>query len=60
MMQRFWCRFALYGCIHGAFRSSKTYSIKTQIIDNFSTTTKAGLKQTVLGAKFLIYDPFKN
>lgn len=29
-------------------------------VTDFSTTTKAGLKQTVLGAKFLIYDPFKN
>jgi hypothetical protein len=26
----------------------------------FSSTNKAGLKQTVLGAKYLIYDPFKN
>jgi hypothetical protein len=25
----------------------------------FSSTNKAGLKQTVLGAKYLIYDPFK-
>ncbi|MFT5253701.1 MAG: hypothetical protein ACI87N_002744 [Flavobacteriales bacterium] len=27
---------------------------------NFSSVPKAGLKQTVLGAKYLIYDPFKN
>jgi hypothetical protein len=27
---------------------------------NFSSISKAGLKQTVLGAKYLIYDPFKN
>jgi hypothetical protein len=26
----------------------------------FSTTKKAALKQTILGAKYLIYDPFKN
>ena len=26
----------------------------------FRSTNKAGLKQTVLGAKYLIYDPFKN
>ncbi|MDG2432442.1 transporter [Flavobacterium sp.] len=26
----------------------------------FSSINKAGLKQTVLGAKYLIYDPFKN
>ena len=26
----------------------------------FNNTTKAALKQTVLGAKYLIYDPFKN
>lgn len=26
----------------------------------FSATKKTGLKQTVLGAKYLIYDPFKN
>lgn len=27
---------------------------------NFSSINKAGLKQTVLGAKYLLYDPFKN
>lgn len=26
----------------------------------FSSTNKAGLKQTLLGAKYLLYDPFKN
>lgn len=29
-------------------------------ITDFSSTNKAGLKQTVLGAKYLLYDPFKN
>ncbi|MGL2993569.1 transporter [Flavobacterium sp. TSSA_36] len=31
-----------------------------QYVTNFSTVNRANLRQTILGAKYLVYDPFKN
>jgi hypothetical protein len=48
-----------YGALLEIRINSRPSISKRRFYDSMSSTNKSALKQTVLGAKYLIYDPFK-
>jgi hypothetical protein len=49
-----------YGALLEIRINSRPSISKRRFYDSIGSTNKSALKQTVLGAKYLIYDPFKN